>query len=150
MSRTLARVLLVFLSVALAAEQARAASFLEKNFWLEGPRYDAILPPCDYPDALGKIARRFAEKESKFWNSELEIVAFKVVREVAMRPWEVNTVPRRWCTGTVLTSDGKKRRVNYSIIEDGGIIGATWGVEWCVVGLDRNWAYNPACKMALP
>jgi hypothetical protein len=26
----------------------------------------------------------------------------------------------------------------------------TWGVEWCVVGLDRNWAYNPACKMARP
>jgi len=26
----------------------------------------------------------------------------------------------------------------------------TWGVEWCVVGLDRNWAYNPACKMAQP
>ena len=25
-----------------------------------------------------------------------------------------------------------------------------WGVEWCVVGLDRNWAYNPACKMAQP
>ncbi len=150
MTRTLARAVLVLFSVALAAEQAQAASFLEKNFWLEGPRYDAILPPCDAPDALGKIARRFAEKESKFWNSELEIVAFKVVREVAMRPWDVNTVPRRWCTGTVLTSDGKKRRVNYSIIEDGGIIGATWGVEWCVVGLDRNWAYNPACKMALP
>jgi len=26
----------------------------------------------------------------------------------------------------------------------------TWGVEWCVVGLDRNWAYNPTCKMAQP
>jgi hypothetical protein len=26
----------------------------------------------------------------------------------------------------------------------------TWGVEWCVVGLDRNWAYNPRCKMARP
>ena len=29
-------------------------------------------------------------------------------------------------------------------------IGATFGVEWCVVGLDRNWAYNPFCKMAQP
>jgi hypothetical protein len=24
------------------------------------------------------------------------------------------------------------------------------GIEWCIVGLDRNWAYNPACKMARP
>jgi hypothetical protein len=23
-------------------------------------------------------------------------------------------------------------------------------VEWCVVGLDRNWAYNPSCKAARP
>jgi hypothetical protein len=30
------------------------------------------------------------------------------------------------------------------------MVGATWGVEWCVVGLDRNWAYNPACQMARP
>jgi hypothetical protein len=30
------------------------------------------------------------------------------------------------------------------------MIGAIWGVEWCIVGLDRNWAYNPACKMARP
>ena len=30
------------------------------------------------------------------------------------------------------------------------MIGSSWGVEWCVVGLDRNWAYNPACKMARP
>ena len=26
------------------------------------------------------------------------------------------------------------------------MIGMTWGVEWCVVGLDRNWAYNPALQ----
>jgi hypothetical protein len=67
-----------------------------------------------------------------------------------LRPWAVDTIPRRFCTGTVVVSDGVKRRVNYSIIEDGGMIGGTWGVEWCVLGLDRNWAYNPQCRMALP
>jgi hypothetical protein len=38
----------------------------------------------------------------------------------------------------------------YNIGEDLGFIGASWGVEWCVVGLDRNYAYAPACTMALP
>jgi hypothetical protein len=30
------------------------------------------------------------------------------------------------------------------------MIGMKWGVEWCVVGVDRNWAYNPQCRMARP
>ena len=56
----------------------------------------------------------------------------------------------RFCSAIVHVSDGSKHALAYAIGEDTGIIGATWGVEWCVVGLDRNWAYNPACKMALP
>ncbi len=28
------------------------------------------------------------------------------------------------------------------------LAGFGFGVEWCVVGLDRNGAYNPACRMA--
>ena len=83
-------------------------------------------------------------------NSALQIVAFEHVREVAYRPWAEQTIPRRFCTGRVLVSDGKKRRIHYWIGEDTGIIGASWGVEWCVVGLDRNWAYNPGCQMAQP
>jgi hypothetical protein len=50
----------------------------------------------------------------------------------------------------VLVSDGRWREVHYSIIEDGAMIGWHWGVEWCVVGIDRNWAYNPQCRMARP
>jgi hypothetical protein len=127
-----------------------AAGPLEKNFYLSGPRYDAQLPPCDHPGALARIASTFAEKEGKFWNSDLQIREIDRVREVAVRPWAVDTIPRRFCTGMATVSDGKKRRVNFSIIEDGGPISVTWGVEWCVVGLDRNWSYNPACRMALP
>ena len=55
-----------------------------------------------------------------------------------------------FCTAVASVSDGSLHRVNYWIGEDTGMIGMTWGVEWCVVGLDRNWAYNPACKMAQP
>lgn len=132
----------------LAALPAQAANWLEQNFYLIGPRYDAVVPACDY--GLGVIASRFATKEGRFWNSALTIQGFENVRQVAFHPWANDTIPRRFCTATALVSDGKKRRVNYLIGEDTGFIGATWGVEWCVVGLDRNWAYNPACKMARP
>jgi len=131
-----------------AVAPAHAASWLEKNFWLSGPNYDGVLPPCEA--ALNKIARRFAQKESRFWNSSLQIVGFQGVRETAFRPWANGTIPRRYCSATAYINDGRKHRVNYWIGEDTGMIGMTWGVEWCVVGLDRNWAYNPACKMAQP
>ena len=50
----------------------------------------------------------------------------------------------------VMLNDGKMRTVHYSIIEDGGFAGFGQGVEWCVTGLDRNWAYNPGCRAARP
>jgi len=140
--------LLAIVMLPLAGRPAPAASWLEKNFWLSGPRYDGVLPGCDA--ALDIIASRFATKEGRFWNSDLQIVGFEKVRQIAFRPWANDTIPRRFCAGTALVSDGHRHPVNFSIIEDGGVIGVNWGVEWCVTGLDRNWAYNPACKMARP
>jgi hypothetical protein len=131
-----------------AAPPAQAANWLEMNFYLSGPRYDGVVPPCDY--GLDTIASRFPEKEGTFWNSGLQIVGFDKVRETAFRPWANDTIPRRFCTATAHISDGSKHAVNYWIGEDTGFIGATWGVTWCVVGLDRDWSYNPKCKMVRP
>jgi len=125
-----------------------ASNWLEKTLYLWGPRFDSQLPACDNSWALGTIQHRFATKEGRFWNSDLRIESIEQVQEVAFRPWADGTIPRRFCTGRALISDGKVRTVLYSIIEDSGMIGAHWGVQWCVVGLDRNWAYNPRCKMA--
>jgi hypothetical protein len=47
-------------------------------------------------------------------------------------------------------SDGRYKAIHYSIIEDAGIIGWSWGVEWCVNGLDRHRSFAPDCKMARP
>jgi hypothetical protein len=136
--------------LALSAAGASAAGWLEMNVWLSGPRYDGVLPACDDNWALNKIAARFSEKEGTFWNSQLKIQSFEGVRETAFRPWAANAIPRRYCSAVANVSDGSRHAVHYSIAEDTGVIGMTWGVEWCVVGLDRNWAYNPACKMARP
>ena len=131
-----------------ALAPAQAASWLEKNIYLSGPNYDGVLPPCEA--ALDKIASRFAQKEGRFCNSNLQILDFERVREIAYRPWAAGTIPRRFCSAVATVSDGLKHRVNYWIGEDTGMIGMTWGVEWCVVGLDGNWAYNPVCNMAQP
>jgi hypothetical protein len=129
---------------------ARAANILEMLFYMTGPRYDAVVPLCDNSSALSKIQGRFAAKEGGFWNSDLAIVGFENVRETSFMPWGHDTIPRRFCSAIALVSDGIKRPVYYSIAEDTGMIGMLPGVEWCVVGLDRNWAFNPRCKMAKP
>ena len=127
---------------------AHAANPLELNFWLSGPKYDGRVGPCE--SALSRIASDFQDKESKFWNSSLTITGFANIHEIAFRPWQSDNIPRRYCTGSVMVSDGRARTVNFSIIEDGGFASYGDGVEFCVVGLDRNWAYNPACRAAKP
>jgi hypothetical protein len=127
---------------------AEAANPLELNFWLSGPKYDGRVAECE--KALSTISTQFHEKESTFWNSSLTITGFGRIHETAFRPWQSDNIPRRYCSADVMTSDGKLRAVHYSIIEDGGFAGFGQGVEWCVTGLDRNWAYNPACKAARP
>jgi hypothetical protein len=131
-----------------ASKPADAASALEKTIFMTGPRYDGVLPACDA--ALGTIQSRFSQKEGQFWNSNLQITGFERVREVAFRVWAPDTIPRRYCSAEAAVSDGLKHKVYYWIGEDTGMIGMAWGVEWCVDGLDRNWAYNPHCKMARP
>ena len=159
--------------LAASLSAGHAASFLEKNFWLSGPNYSGVVPACDLPGALSRIQSHFATTESRFWNSSLKIESFDRIREIAYRPWGSEFQPRRYCVADVIVSgtDGQvggrgvyvggkvggpravnnaRHKVYYSIIEDGGFIGFSWGVEWCVEGLDRSWTYQPNCRMARP
>src|ERR1700737_4372872 len=97
--RILAILLLAATSVLTFAPAAQAASWLEKNFWLSGPRYSGKLPPCDYPVALSKIRYAFGLRERRFWNSDLRIAGFEQVREIAFRPGAPDTIPRGYGPG---------------------------------------------------
>jgi hypothetical protein len=133
-----------------ATTQPRAANIFEKNFWLSGPRYDDKVPACDYPAALNRIMANFHTKEIRFWNSELRIVGVENIQETAWLPWGAQSIPRRYCSGVAVVNDGGRHPLFYSIAEDTGMIGMDWGVNFCVQGLDRNWAYNADCRSAKP
>ena len=128
----------------------RAANWLEKNFWLSGPNYNRDMPACDYAPALDRIIDNFQSKEARFWNSQLQIVGIENIRQTAYLPWAAQSIPRRFCSGTALINDGRRRAIYYSIASGSGMIGMGWGVNFCVVGLDRNWSYNPGCRAAKP
>ena len=139
---------LAVLGLLALGQAAEAANPLELNFWLSGPRYDGRVAGCEA--ALSAITAQFRDKESTFWNSALQITGYAQIHEIAFRPWQSDNIPRRYCAAMAMLTDGKPRPVYFSIIEDGGFASFTNGVEFCVVGLDRNWAYNPACKAARP
>lgn len=128
------------------AAAARPLTPAEKRY----SPYTGVVTHCDDPAVLARIQSRFAAKESEYWNSSLQIVDFRHIRQTGLRNWGMDHIPRRYCSGRVLLSDGRKRGVDYWIGEDLGIIGWGFGVEWCVHGLDRNLAYSPHCKMARP
>jgi hypothetical protein len=112
--------------------------------------YSSDLPLCSDPSVLAHISTNFAEKEAKFWDSSRTLVEYEHIKPLAYRPWGLDLIPRRFCTATVTVSDGVRHRIDYSVREDLGFIGNGWGIEFCVQGLDRNWAYAPGCRMARP
>ena len=99
------RLALLVTSCALAlasASFARELTPAEKRVF----PYDAQIPACHDVAVLEKIASYFAEKETKFWQSNLRIAEYEQIRPVAWRPWGLDYIPRRFCTGRVVTSDG--------------------------------------------
>ena len=112
--------------------------------------YSGIVPPCSDPMSLSEIKSHFADTESTYWHSGLEIAQFDDVREIGFRSNGLDYIPRRYCQAHVLMNDQKIRTVDYSIVEAGGSIGYDDGVVWCMVGLDRLGDFAPNCKMARP
>ena len=112
--------------------------------------YDGVLPACEASSVLGEIESSFKSREKSYWDSDLVILSFQNMQEIGYRPMGADLVPRRYCRASVVTSDQKIRDLSYSIGEREGLIGFTWGTEWCVAGLDRNYAFGLECRSARP
>jgi hypothetical protein len=139
-------VLALALAGTVSSAMARPVVPAEKRFG----SYGGELPACDNPDVLSRITDRFQQAESEYWNSSLQIVNFDNVKITALRPWGLDHIPRNFCKARALLNDRSWHEVSYSIAEDQGMIGMDFGVEFCLSGLDREFAYAPACKMEQP
>lgn len=138
--------------IAFAAGYASLAALARPQVPAED-RYDSyrgILPGCTDPAVFERIQSRFHAREAEFWKSGLEIVSLDQVREIGFRSNGLDLIPRRYCTAKAQMNNQSVRDVSYSIDEDLGIIGWGFDVEWCLEGLDRNYAYAPDCKIARP
>ena len=112
--------------------------------------YTAQLPACNDGGVTGLIASRFAAREREFWSSGLKINEIFKIKDISFRPNGRDIIPRRYCSATVALSNSKKHHIDYFITEDAGIIGWNYGVDWCVSGLNRHYAYDGQCRAARP
>ena len=112
--------------------------------------FSGDMPVCDDSGVLSTISGRFGQTQREFWNSQLSIDGFDRVREIGFRSNGLDYIPRRFCVARAAMSDTKERTVIYNVVSSFGILGLTWGVEWCVDGVDPNHAYGPDCEAIRP
>ena len=89
-----------------------------------------------------KARYHFDDKEYQYWNPPLHITGITDIKEIGYR---TNMHRSRAATalGTAMISDGVPRQIIYQVQQSLGFAGASIGVEMCVVGLNRNFAYSP-------
>jgi hypothetical protein len=112
--------------------------------------YSGALPSCADPGVLERVSSQFAGVEAEYWKSELKIVSYDFIREISYRGNGLDFIPRRYCHANGFFNDGRVRPVTYNIGEDLGFSSYGFGVELCVGGIDREFAYAPNCKMVRP
>ena len=113
-----------------------------------GAVFRQLCPQCDDASVLSTITSRFGQTENTYWGGVHAIAGLRARprdRLPLQRP--LDYIPRRYCVARALMVDprapaaGNSRRcIRWSIRsrDRRGIIGMGWGVEWCVVGLDRD------------
>ncbi len=111
--------------------------------------YSGSMADCDDWWVKNEIIQAFNSHEPYF-NSTLAIEDFQRIAQTGFRTNGPDLIPRRYCAARVKFNDGRVRDVKYNLIEGGGFIGWGTGIEWCVIGLDRNHVYSPACSAAGP
>jgi hypothetical protein len=105
---------------------------------------------CDEPAILTRIQSVFRTTQNAYWKQDLQLTAFDRIRELSLRGSGLEYIPRRYCIARGHFSNDSVHTVIYDIEESQGIIGVGDGVEWCIVGLDRLFAFSPACSSLRP
>jgi hypothetical protein len=160
MGRAIVGVIAFFSAVSLAHAVSGPAPITQYETPAEAlwAPYSADLPKCDDPGVLSTITGRFDEAENTYWGGRNAVGGFEQVREIGFRANGLAYIPRRYCVARAAIADPlapppqqpRLHTVVYSVGAAESMIGWSWGVEWCVVGFDREHAYEPACLVLRP
>jgi hypothetical protein len=103
-------------------------------------------PRCNDPVVYARIA---AEYPGRHWASGFAAVGIRG-HATTRKYWPHGDMPRLFCEGIITPPSGAERPSYYPIYYAIIANGLTYELEWCVVGLDRAWPYDPRCRLARP
>lgn len=140
---------LLVVTAILSINALPAAAFLD---FIDRPRVDPAerLPLCDDPDVHRIIAARFAYADREYYRGIASIDAFDHISETALIADRPSPLARRYCRARVHMSDERTRTMFYMIEEDASFVSWSWGVEFCIRGLDRWRVYDGKCRTVRP
>ena len=107
-------------------------------------------PMCDNSGVLNRISAHFNQAEARYWHTGVRMAQITSAREIAFKDWDPTIIARRYCAGSAYLSDGMRYDLVYWLRSEQGYAGVGWGVQFCLVGRDRDYTYAPACKMLRP
>ncbi len=101
---------------------------------------------CESPGILANIQSRFASTESRYWNSNAQIIGFERVHQTGLRQHGIDLIPRRTCEAMAVMADNRRLKLRYAIIEAYGLAGYGNNVTFCLAGFDRNLTNGGDCS----
>ncbi|MEX3008250.1 hypothetical protein [Hoeflea sp. TYP-13] len=102
---------------------------------------------CDSPAVLRVITRRFQIADRNVLHAGLAIEDIQDVHQNNYTPaTETHLIARRYCHGSAMMSDGKKRSLWFLIESGQGFAGVGDNVEFCIAGLDPWHIYGAYCR----
>lgn len=143
---------LAVLALAGACAIAAAPAMAENFTFYSSPHRTGpwVGPACDQPAVLERIHRRFDETEASYWHTGVRMAQIVEPRETGFKNWDPTIIARRYCSAVAYLTDGRRYEMVYWLRSEQGFAGVSWGVDYCLVGRDRDYAYAPACKMLRP
>jgi len=102
-------------------------------------------PHCHDEKVLEKIIERFNWAEDNTFQRGFYLGNIERVRE---RVVQTNSaIPRRYCRGHARLTNGRHPTIYYLIEGGQGFAGNSFGVEFCMSGLDPMREYDGSCRV---
>jgi hypothetical protein len=102
-------------------------------------------PHCDDGKVIAKIVHRFNWAEHHTWKRGFGIESVQRARQ--RRVEDRGPIPRRYCRGHAILSNGRHPTVHYLIEGGQGLAGTGFNVEFCVNGHDPWRTYDGSCRV---
>jgi hypothetical protein len=103
-------------------------------------------PECHDEKVLSTIIKRFNGAENSNWFRGFTLSDIERTRESLGQSTYESPIPRRYCRGHALLSNGKHPTVFYLIEGGQGLAGNSFNVEFCISGLDEWNDYDGSCR----